>query len=172
MNNLNLYLRNRLRDADGTQGGDDSTDGEQEKPKTFTQEEVDELIKKRIAREKKKLEKPQEKIDKVEEKPAATEPAKDDSKINELQIKVLCFEHEIAKEYSKKAIALAQAYLDDETDIDEALEKVVEDFPQFKKGYSEDDQKQKSWGERQTKPPAQQGGVEEAFKRKNPDLKF
>ena len=61
MNNLNLYLRNRLRDADGTEGGDDNTDGEQEKPKTFTQEEVDELIKKRIAREKKKLEKPQEK---------------------------------------------------------------------------------------------------------------
>ena len=63
-----------------------------------------------------------------------------------MQIKVLCFEHEIAKEYSKKAIALAQAYLDDETDIDEALEKVVEDFPQFKKGLFEDDQKTKELG--------------------------
>ena len=173
MNILKMYLRNRFMDADGTEGGDDNTGDDQEEPRTFTQEEVNELIKNRIARERKKLGKEQtqdKEEEKPKDKPVGNEP--DNKKLNEMEMKLLCYDHEIAKEYSKKAIALAQAYLDDETDIDEALEKVVEDFPQFKKGYSEDDQKQKSWGERQTKPPVQKGGVEEAFKRKNPDLKF
>ena len=173
MDILKLYLRNCYREEDGTQGGADDTGDDQEEPRTFTQEEVNELIKNRIARERKKLGKEQtqdKEEEKPKDKPVGNEP--DNKKLNEMEMKLLCYDHDIAKEFSKKAIALASAYLDDETDIDEALGKVVEDFPQFKKGYSEDDQKQKSWGERQTKPPVQQGGVEEAFKKKNPDLKF
>ena len=166
-----LYLRNCYREEDGTQGGADDTDNDQEKPKTFTQEEVDELIKKRIARERKKLEKEQtqEKDKETEEKPAVKEP--DNKKLNEMEMKLLCYDHDIAKEFSKKAIALASAYLDDETDLDGALEKVLEDFPQFKKGYDKEDNN-KDWGARQGSKPPKSDGVLDAFKKRNPDLKL
>ena len=168
---LKLYLRNCYREEDGTQGGADDTDNDQEKPKTFTQEEVDELIKKRIARERKKLEKEQtqEKDKETEEKPAVNEP--DNKKLNEMEMKLLCYDHDIAKEFSKKAIALANTYLDDETDLDGALEKVLEDFPQFKKSYEKEDNN-KDWGARQGAKPPKGDGVLDAFKRKNPDLKL
>lgn len=168
---LKLYLRNCYREEDGTQGGADDTDNDQEKPKTFTQEEVDELIKKRIARERKKLEKEQtqEKDKETEEKPAVKEP--DNKKLNEMEMKLLCYDHDIAKEFSKKAIALASAYLDDETDLDGALEKVLEDFPQFKKGYDKEDNN-KDWGARQGAKPPKSDGVLDAFKKRNPDLKL
>lgn len=168
---LKMYLRNCYREEDGTQGGADDTDNDQEKPKTFTQEEVDELIKKRIARERKKLEKEQtqEKEKDTEEKPAVKEP--DNKKLNEMEMKLLCYDHDIAKEFSKKAIALASAYLDDETDLDGALEKVLEDFPQFKKGYDKEDNN-KDWGARQGARPPKGDGVLDAFKKRNPDLKL
>ena len=169
---LKLYLRNCYREADGTEGGDNTdTDNDQEKPRTFTQEEVDELIKKRIARERKKFEKDttQAKEKDAEEKPAANEP--DNKKLNEMEMKLLCYDHDIAKEFSKKAIALANAYLDDETDLDSALEKVLEDFPQFKKGYDKEDNN-KDWGARQGAKPPSTDGVMEAFKKRNPDLKL
>lgn len=168
---LKLYLRNCYREEDGTQGGADDTDNDQEKPKTFTQEEVDELIKKRIARERKKLEKEQtqEKDKETEEKPVVKEP--DNKKLNEMEMKLLCYDHDIAKEFSKKAIALASAYLDDETDLDGALEKVLEDFPQFKKGYDKEDNN-KDWGARQGAKPPKSDGVLDAFKKRNPDLKL
>ena len=168
---LKLYLRNCCREEDGTQGGAEDTDNVQEKPKTFTQEEVDELIKKRIARERKKLEKEQtqEKEKDTEEKPAVKEP--DNKKLNEMEMKLLCYDHDIAKEFSKKAIALANAYLDDDTDLDGALEKVLEDFPQFKKGYDKEDNN-KDWGARQGAKPPKSDGVLDAFKKRNPDLKL
>ena len=168
---LKMYLRNCYREEDGTQGGADDTEDVQEKPKTFTQEEVDELIKKRIARERKKLEKEQtqEKEKDTEEKPAVKEP--DNKKLNEMEMKLLCYDHDIAKEFSKKAIALANAYLDDDTDLDGALEKVLEDFPQFKKGYEKEDNN-KDWGARQGSKPPKSDGVLDAFKKRNPDLKL
>lgn len=168
---LKLYLRNCYREEGGTQGGADDTDNDQEKPKTFTQEEVDELIKKRIARERKKLEKEQtqDKEKDTEEKPAVKEP--DNKKLNEMEMKLLCYDHDIAKEFSKKAIALASTYLDDDTDLDGALEKVLEDFPQFKKGYDKEENN-KDWGARQGAKPPKSDGVLDAFKKRNPDLKL
>ena len=168
---LKLYLRNCYREEDGTQGGADDTDDVQEKPKTFTQEEVDELIKKRIARERKKLEKEQtqDKEEEPKDKPVGNEP--DNKKLNEMELKLLCYDHDIAKEFSKKAIALANAYLDEETDLDGALEKVLEDFPQFKKGYDKEDNN-KDWGARQGAKPPKGDGVLEMFKKKYPDLKL
>ena len=88
-----------------------------------------------------------------------------------MEMKLLCYDHDIAKEFSKKAIALASAYLDDETDLDAALEKVLEDFPQFKKGYDKEDNN-KDWGARQGAKPPKGDGVLDAFKKRNPDLKL
>ena len=173
MDLLKMYLKNCYREADGTEGGDNTdTDNDQEKPRTFTQEEVDELIKKRIARERKKFEKDTTQAKEEEtskDKPVDKEP--ENKKLNEMELKLLCYEHDIAKEFSKKAIALANTYLDDETDLDGALEKVLEDFPQFKKGYEKEDNN-KDWGARQGSKPPSTDGVMEAFKKRNPDLKL
>ena len=131
---LKLYLRNCYREEDGSQGGAGDTDDVQEKPKTFTQEEADELIKKRIARERKKLEKEQtqdKEEEKPNDKPVGNEP--DNKKLNEMELKLLCYEHDIAKEFSKKAIALANAYLDDETDLDGGFKTVGRKEARWKK---------------------------------------
>ena len=169
---LKLYLRNCYREEDGTQGGADDTGDDQEEPRTFTQEEVNELIKNRIARERKKLGKEQtqdKEEEKPKDKPVGNEP--DNKKLDEMELKLLCYDHDIAKEFSKKAIALANAYLDDDTDLDGALEKVLEDFPQFKKGYDKEDNN-KDWGARQGAKPPKSDGVLDAFKKRNPDLKL
>ena len=59
----------------------------------------------------------------------------------------------------------------EDTDLDGALEKVLEDFPQFKKGYEKEDNN-KDWGARQGSKPPSTDGVMEAFKKRNPDLKL
>lgn len=146
--------------AEETQEKDDKTE-----TKTFTQEEVDDIVKKRIARELKKQQKDNEKS---EEKPA--DKPVDNEKITALEMKVLCYDHDVAKEFEKEAIALAKAYVDDQTDIDKALEKVIEKFPQFKKGA--DKETNKSWGVKQQTPPKKVDGVTEAFLKRNPDLKL
>jgi len=95
-------------------------------------------------------------------------------------MKVLCYDHDIAKEYVREAIALAKAYMTEDEDIetmDEALEKVVDKFPQFVKGYKadkdeneddkKDDDKQKgSWGSRQGKEPKKPKTLEDEIREK------
>lgn len=80
--------------------------------KKFTQADMNEIIRKRLERERKKAEK----------------------KLKMLDLKVLCYNHDIAKDYSEEAIALARLYTDKNTDMDKALEKVIKKFPMFIKG--------------------------------------
>ena len=97
-------------------------------------------------------------------------------------MKVLCYDHDIAKEYVKEAIAIAKAYVDEDTDMDEALEMVVKKFPQFVKGYDskkkdsdedEDEGNNKgAWGQRQKGTNKKIDAVEAAFLAKNPGLKI
>ena len=84
----------------------------------------------------------------------------------------------------KEAIALAKAYVDDDTDMDEALDLVTKKFPQFVKGsgkkksddpYDDDEDdtdNKKSWGQRQKGTSKKMDGVEAAFLKKNPGLKI
>ena len=73
---MNLYLRNMLREEDGTAGGEGGDDTTQEKSdKTFTQAELDKIVEQRLQRERKKFTKESEKKDeKPEEKPADKDP--------------------------------------------------------------------------------------------------
>jgi hypothetical protein len=99
-------------------------------------------------------------------------------------MKVLCYDHDIAKEYVKEAIALAKAYMDEDTDMDEALEMVTKKFPQFVKGYKadknqddsdddeEEDDNKKAWGQRQKGTGKKIDPVEAAFLKRNPGLKI
>ena len=172
-------------DDDQDEGQDDNQDEGQQKSKKsdkkskyLTQEDVDRIVEERLKRERKKFQKQQTKDD---SKNSDDTPGDDNAKkLSELEMKVLCYDHDIAKEYVKEAIALAKAYMTEDEDIetmDEALEKVVEKFPQFVKGYKadkdydeddkKDDDKQKgSWGSRQGKEPKKPKTLEDEIKEK------
>ena len=178
-------------DGDDDQDDDDQDDKgsgdkgkKSDKKKYFTQEELDEAIKKRLERERKKVEKKQTaKKEKSEDDPADKKAAENDEKLTALEEKVLCYDHDIAKEYVKEAIALAKVYVDEDTDMDEALDLVTKKFPQFVKGsgkkksddpYDEDDDtdNKKSWGQRQKGSSKKIDPVEARFLEKNPGLKI
>jgi len=170
-------------DDDQDEGQDDSQgEGQQKSKKSekkyLTQEDVDRIVEERLKRERKKFQKQQTKDD---NKSSDDTPGDDNAKkLSELEMKVLCYDHDIAKEYVKEAIALAKAYMDEDTDMDEALEIVVKKFPQFVKGYkadkSQDEEKQDeqkgSWGQRQKGQPNKIDPVEAAFLKRNPGLKI
>jgi len=170
-------------DDDQDEGQDDNQDEGQQKSKKsekkyLTQEDVDRIVEERLKRERKKFQKQQTKDD---NKSSDDTPGDDNAKkLSELEMKVLCYDHDIAKEYVKEAIALAKAYMDEDTDMDAALEIVVKKFPQFVKGYkadkSQDEEKQDeqkgSWGQRQKGQPNKIDPVEAAFLKRNPGLKI
>jgi hypothetical protein len=169
-------------DQDDDQDDDDTDDKSKKsgkKGKFYSQEEIDEIITKRLERERKKQERRQRS---KEDKKDDEDPDKSSEKLTALEEKVLCYDHDIAKEYVKEAIALAKAYVDEDTDMDEALEKVTKKFPQFVKGYDskkkdsddedEDDTNKKSWGQRQKGSTKKIDPVEARFLEKNPGLKI
>jgi hypothetical protein len=171
--------------------GDDKAAGNKSKKsdKTFTQAELDEAIKLRLKREREKAKKAEQTEKDKQDNKSSDDKSKDESdkKLSALEEKVLCYDHDIAKEYVKEAIALAKAYVDEDTDMDEALEKVTKKFPQFVKGAgkkkdsdgSEEDESdedetdnKKSWGQRQKGQSKKTDAVEAAFLKRNPGLKL
>lgn len=172
---MNLQFFAEGGDSDDNAGDGDDNQEEQSEEKTFTQAELDEAIRKRLERERKKAEKKQTvKKDKSEDDPADEKTAENNEKLTALEEKVLCYDHGIDKEYSKEAIALAKAYLDDDTDMDEAITKVIKKFPQFVKGAKdegeEDETETKSWGQRQKGNTKKIDPVEARFLARNPGL--
>ena len=160
-------------------------DGEEEKK--FTQKDVDETVKKRLAREKRKWQREQQK--KSTKKPDGHEESGENSKeedtekaeairkASKLEAKVACYEAGVSKDSVDDVTALARAYMeaDEDLDLEDAIEKVVKKYPQFKKDATdpyedEDETKGKSWGQRQNgKTPKKMSGVEKKFYELNPD---
>jgi len=178
---------NQDEDDDGEKDGDDSKDKSKKsdkKGKYFTQEEIDNMITERLKRERKEQKKKQARDEKKEEETPESKSDENKAKLTALEEKVLCYDHDIAKEYVKEAIALAKAYVDEDTDMDEALDLVIKKFPQFVKGagkkksddpYDDEDDdtdNKKAWGQRQRGSSKKIDGVEAAFLRKNPGLKI
>ncbi len=166
-------------------GTDDKSKKSDKKGKYLTQDEINQIIEERLKRERKKLQKQQQPKDDKQNDKGSDDNSKDDAntkKLSELEMKVLCYDHDIAKEYVKEAIAIAKAYVDEDTDMDEALEMVVKKFPQFVKGYDskkkdsdedEDEGNNKgAWGQRQKGTNKKIDAVEAAFLAKNPGLKI
>lgn len=190
-------------EGDGAEGAgdgdDDQDDADQEdkepdgkgkksdkapKGKYYTQDDIDDMITKRLERERKKQKPSREDkpADKPEDKAKATE-----DKVSALEAKLLCYEHDVAKDSVSDVVALARSYVDEDTDFETAIEKVIKKYPQFVKGAEkkrdsdedndEDDEdgtdKQKgSWGQRQKGQGRKVDPVEEAFLKRNPDLKI
>lgn len=186
---------------EGTDGGEAGDEGEEDEPgeeddleeKRFSQKDLDEAVKKRLAREKRRWARQRqagqgagapgagEKAKEGEkEKPEESEDAKArkaaEEKADALEVKIACFEAGVAKEAVDDVTALARAYMaaDEELDLEDAVEKVVKKYPQFQKGssdpYEEDGPKGKSWGERQRGSAKKLTRVEAAFLKRNPGI--
>lgn len=182
-------------DNTGDDGDDDQDDDDQDdkgsgdkgkksdKKKYFTQEELDEAIKKRLERERKKAEKEKAAAEADKNKTAeqkakeqAEKTAKEQvNKVNFMSQKLVCYDNDVPKANINKVIKLANVYVDDDTDFEEAILKVKEDFPfLFKESKSEDDEEDnnKAWGQRQTGKTTKIDPVEARFLEKNPGLKI
>jgi hypothetical protein len=165
---------------------DDKSKKSDKKGKYLTQDEINQIIEERLKRERKKLQKQQQPKDDKQNDKGSDDNSKDDAntkKLSELEMKVLCYDHDVSKEFVKEAIAIAKAYVDEDTDMDEALDLVTKKFPQFVKGsgkkksddpYDEDDNtdNKKSWGQRQKGSSKKIDPVEARFLEKNPGLKI
>lgn len=203
--NLQLFAGDGGDDDLGDEGGedddddpgdddDDSDDDEpEENEKKFSQKDVDDAVKKRLAREKRKWQREQQK--KTGKKPngkvktgedsnkdddAETQELRDKAaKADEMEMKWTCLEHDVDKSCVDDVLALARVHMakDEDMDIEDAIDEVLKKYPQFKessKTDAEDDEeetKSKSWGQRQNGRRQKTSGVEAAFYAKNPGLK-
>lgn len=178
-------------DDDSDDDPDNSDPDDDQDGKKFTQKDVDDAVKKRLAREKRKWQREQQKKASGSGtdgrgKAGDDGEEKDDKKLKEAEDRALkaetraaCFEAGVDKDAIDDVTALAHSYMaaDEDLDLEDAIEKVVKKYPHFKKGAgsSEDDADEtsgKSWGERQRGARKKRSGVEEAFLKKNPGLKI
>lgn len=156
--NLQLFAG---KDTDKGGEGDDNQDDDDEDEddedtsekkskkleKTFTQEELDAAIERRLNRERKKAEKA--KAQQEEDKKKSPEEKNDDryskmeKELQSMQAKMICLEHGVEKSNIKDVVALANTYVDDETDFEEALETVLKKYPHFAKQQEEEEDETK-----------------------------
>ena len=196
--NLQLFAGDGDDGGDGSDGEDDNTDTDPEDDdpeddqdeKKFTQKDVDDAVKKRLAREKRKWQREQQKKSSGSgtdgrEKAGNDGEEKDNEKLKEAESRAMkaetraaCFEAGVDKDAIDDVTALAHSYMaaDEDLDLEDAIEKVVKKYPHFKKGAGSDvdaeDTNGKAWGERQKGTRRKRSGVEEAFLKKNPGLKI
>ena len=197
--NLQLFAGDGDDGGDGSGGEDDDPDvdsddddpDDDQDEKKFTQKDVDDAVKKRIARERRKWQREQQKKESGSGSDGRGRAGddgkeKDDEKLKEAESRAIkaetraaCFEAGVDKDAIDDVTALAHAYMeaDEDLDLEDASEKVVKKYPHFKNkaGASDDDaddSKRKSWGERQKGGSKRLTGVEAAFLKKNPGLKY
>lgn len=140
--------------GDDPDGEDSDEDGEPEKK--YTQAEVDATVEKRLAREKRKWQRSQKEQEKQEEDkkeedgegPDKEELKKERSRNQKLTMRLACYEAGVPKDSAKDVTALAKSYMEEDEDLDfeDAIEKVLKKYPQFK---GEEGSEKGSWGQRQ-----------------------
>lgn len=175
-------------EGDDQDDDDSDEDGEDENEKKYSQKDMNDVVKKRLAREKRKWQREQQKNkSKEDNKNDSDKEESEDSKArkaaeeraSKAEAKNACYEAGVTKDSVDDVVALARAYMaaDEDLDLEEAIEKVVKKYPQFKKETAdhdedEEDNKKKAWGERQKgHGPKKMSGVEKRFYELNPDLK-
>lgn len=156
--NLQFFAEGADDNADQDNGGagdadqeDNGGEEEQEPEKYFTQAEMDKAIEKRLARERKKWEKESTKEpEKAPDQQIDPKIKAAEDKVAELEIKLICYEQGVTKDSVDDVMALARSYAKDDDDIEDAIEKVLKKYPQFKALEKEPEQEPKSWGQRQS----------------------
>ena len=175
-------------DPNAGEGGEDDPDEE----KKFSQKDVDEAVKKQLARERRKWQREQQKNTGKEpngkEDPDGGGSGEDKeiqglrekaARVEELELKWTCLEHEVDKSCVDDVLALAKVHMsrDEDLDIEDAIDKVLKKYPQFKETFSgtedgKEDTKGKAWGQRHTGRKKSTSGVEAAFLKRNPGIKI
>jgi len=204
--NLQVFAGDGEGDDPGDESGDDDDDpgdddddsdddDKEENEKKFSQKDVDDAVKKRLAREKRKWQRDQQK--KAGKKPngkvkTGEDSSKDDdtetqelrdkaAKADEMEMKWTCLEHDVDKACVDDVLALARVHMakDEDMDIEDAIDEVLKKYPQFKESSKEKDEeedegetKNRSWGQRQNGRRKKTSGVEAAFLKRNPGLKI
>lgn len=130
-----------------TETTDEGKEEEKEPEKSFTQAELDNVVKERIAREKKNLpskeelkaykewqdskktdeEKTNEKITKAEKAVLDAE-----QRATALEAKVSCLSKGVNADSTDDVVALAQRLVSDDVDINKAIDTVLKKYPSFK----------------------------------------
>ena len=88
-----------------------------------------------------------------------------------LEMKWTCLEHDVKKDCVDDVLALAKVHMakDEDLDIEDAIDKVLKKYPQFKDGYEEvddeDGQEKKGWGQRHGKPQKKATTVEDEIRK-------
>lgn len=173
-------------DDQGADSDDDADEDGEDEPK-YTQADLDKAVARTIAKERSKAERAaKRKEQKKNEEDSGTEENEDvkarkkaEARAIKAETRAACFEAGVRKDAIDDVTALAHSYMaaDEDLDLEEAIEKVVKKYPQFKKDAAdpyedEDETKGKSWGQRQNgKTPKKMSGVEKKFYELNPDLK-
>ena len=144
---------------------------------TFTQEELDKLIAKKQAQWRKKMEKEAKAKDDASENggtdtEAVTKLRQAEEKAEIAEMKILCYEKDVMKEYVDDVITLAKSYVNDDTDLDEAIDKIIGKYPHFTSKKEPQKEDKAAWGQRQGGSPKTVDGVEAAFLKRNPGLKI
>ena len=173
--------------GDQDEGQDTGADegGEDDEPR-YTQADLDKAVARTIAKERAKAERKAKREAQKSGNSSSDDENEDikarkeaEGKASRLEVKVACFEADVAKDAVDDVAALAHAYMeaDESLELEDAIEKVVKKYPHFKKGSTdpyedEDTNKGKSWGERQKGGSRRMSGVEAAFLKKNPGLEI
>lgn len=190
--NLQFFAEPGGNDGDSGQeesagGGDDqdadeADEGGEESPeRKYTEQEVEDAVKKRLARERRKWQR-EHQSNKPEDKPPA-EKQKDDpgeseelrkerEKSSALELRWACLEHDVKRSCVDDVLALAKVYAGKEKDLDieDAIDKVLEKYPQFKEGAEDDSestesgQEKKGWGQRHGKATKQAKTLDDELK--------
>ena len=124
-----------------------STPETEQAEKTFTQKELDEIVKQRLDRAKKDMPSKDElkafrewkdsqktAEQKAAEQLAEVAAARDtaEREKSRLEIKVSCLAKGVPADVADDVIALAERFIDDDTTIEKAVEKVLEKYPSFR----------------------------------------
>ena len=175
--------------GDDQDDNDSDEDGDDPDEKKYSQKDIDSAVSKRLAREKRKWQREQQK--KNSGKDGKDDDKKDDEesedskarkaaeeRASKAEAKNACYEAGVSKDSVDDVVALARSYMaaDEDMDLEEAIEKVVKKYPQFKQSTAdsdddEDGNKNKAWGQRQKGSSKKMSGVERRFYEMNPDLK-
>ena len=166
---------NSTDNSDGEGEGTEETNPKEEK--TFTQEEVNRMIKDRVAREKKgQLSKEELKAYQEWKESQKTEAQKqsealtnaeakvkaEEERANTLEAKVTCLSKGVLADSVDDVVILAKAMVNDDVTMDQAVDKVLEKYPNFKGVQQQDENKGFKIGADGVK---QKGNVEDALAR-------
>ena len=128
------------------------TSGSAQTEKTFTQKELDDIVRSRLERAKKDLPSKeelqafrewqndrasaeQEAAEKLSAAAIAKEAAERDRQV--LELRVACLSRGVSPEYADDVLALAERYSDGNTSFEEALDSVIAKYPAFCRSISQ-----------------------------------